>query len=71
MQEVKKVVLLPDEAASFLGIKKNYLYQLTNARKIPFYRPSGGRRGRIYFKQSELEEYLFRNRQPADSEGVS
>jgi len=65
MQEVKKVALSVEAAAIFLGVKKNYLYQLIHKRKIPCYHPSGGR---VFFRESELTEYLFRNRQAADYE---
>lgn len=65
MQEVKKAALSVDEAAVFLGVKKNYLYQLIFKRRIPCYRPTGGR---VFFRQNELEEFLFRNRQSADYE---
>jgi len=65
MQEVKRAALSVEAAAIFLGVKKNYLYQLIHKRKIPCYRPSGGR---VFFRQNELEEFLFRNRQAADYE---
>ncbi|MCL2008556.1 MAG: helix-turn-helix domain-containing protein [Treponema sp.] len=63
---MEKVVLTVDEAAQFLKLKKSYIYKLIGNKKIPFYRP-GGRR--IYFKPSDLEAYVFRNRQAADYEG--
>jgi excisionase family DNA binding protein len=51
--------LTVDEAAAFTGLKKSYLYKLISKRKIPFYKPLGGR---VYFKQEELEGFIFRNR---------
>ena len=56
-----------DEAAAFTGLKKNYLYKLICQGKIPCYKPNGGRG---YFKPSELESFLFRNRKAADYEAV-
>lgn len=47
------------EAAEFLGLTVGYLYKLTMARKIPYYKPFGNR---CYFKRSELEQFLERNR---------
>lgn len=47
------------EAAEFLRITLGGLYQLTFKRAIPFYKPSK----KLYFKQSELIEYINRNKQ--------
>lgn len=66
MAEVQKAVLTVEDASIFLGMKKNYLYQLIFKKKIPCYRIVAG--GRVYFKQEELEKFLFRNRQAADYE---
>ena len=57
--------LTVDEAAQFLGFKKNYVYKLIHLKKIPFYKPLGGR---VYFKAEELEAFVFRNRQAASYE---
>ena len=54
-----------DEAAAFTGLSKNYIYKLIHQRKIPFFKPLGGR---VFFKQEELESFIFRNRQAADYE---
>jgi len=58
--------LTVDEAAVFMGLSKNYLYKLICKKKVPHYKPLGGR---VFFKQDELEAFLFRNRQPASYEG--
>ena len=50
------------EAAEYLNLKPAYIYKLISQRKIPFYKPMGGR---VYFKPADLEKFLFRNRQPA------
>lgn len=55
-----------NEAAVFTGLSKNYLYKLVHQKKIPYYKPLGGR---VFFKQDELEAFIFRNRQAADYEG--
>lgn len=54
-----KDVLTSDEAARYMGISRSYLYKLTMRCEIPFYKPTGKV---CYFKRSELEEYLLRNR---------
>ena len=57
-----------DEAAEFTGLSKFYLYKLVHQQKIPHYKPMGGR---LFFKQSELESFIFRGRQGADYEGAA
>ena len=57
-----------DEAASFTGLSKNYLYKLVHQKKIPYYKPLGGR---VFFRQNELECFIFRNRHAANYEGGS
>ena len=54
-----------DEASAFTGLSKNYIYKLVHQRKIPHYKPTGGR---LFFKQDELEGFIFRNRQAAGYE---
>jgi excisionase family DNA binding protein len=53
------------EAAAFTGLKTGYLYKLIHEKKLPCYKPMGGR---VFFKQSELETFMFRGRQAADYE---
>jgi excisionase family DNA binding protein len=57
-----------NEAAAFTGLSKNYLYKLIHQKKIPHYKPNGGR---VFFKQEELEGFIFRGRQAANYEGAS
>ena len=54
-----------DEAADFTGLKKNYIYKLICQKKIPYYKPNGGK---VFFRADELESFIFRNRQSADYE---
>ena len=67
MEQTQKVLSV-NEAAAFTGLTKNYIYKLVHLKKIPCYKPLGGR---IFFKPAELENFLFRNRQGADYEAVS
>jgi excisionase family DNA binding protein len=55
------------EAAKFTGLSPNYLYKLVHFRKIPFYKPTGGR---LFFKQEDLEKFIFRGRVLADYEAI-
>ncbi len=54
-----KQVLNLNEAAKYLDISKSHLYKLTSRKEIPFYCPQGKR---LYFKKSELDQWLTRNR---------
>lgn len=47
------------EACTFLDFSKSYLYKLTSSRQICHFKPHGKK---IYFKRSDLEEWLLRNR---------
>lgn len=54
-----KNVLNIDDVAILTGMSKGYVYQLTHDKKIPFYKPTGKQ---IYFKRSEVEDWMTRNR---------
>jgi excisionase family DNA binding protein len=53
------------EAAIFLNLKPSYVYNLVHYGKLPAYKPGGKI---LLFKESELLEYAFRNKQSADFE---
>jgi excisionase family DNA binding protein len=53
------------EASEYLGLSKSHLYKLTSANKIAFFKPAGKM---IYFKRSDLNKYLFRNRKASENE---
>jgi excisionase family DNA binding protein len=61
MEQVEKPVTV-DEAVAFTGLSRHYLYKLIHQKKIPHYKPNGGK---VFFKKKELEEFIFRNRQAA------
>jgi excisionase family DNA binding protein len=44
------------EASKFTGYTKAYLYRLVSMKKIPYHKPNNGR---LFFKQEELESYLY------------
>jgi len=56
--------LTAPEAAAFVGLKISYLYKLAMLGKIPYYKP----RGKLYFKQTDLEAFALRGRRAADYE---
>lgn len=58
-------ILTLEEAVTYLQVSKSYLYKLTFKKEIPFYKPSGKL---IYFKKSELDEWIFKNRESNNEE---
>ncbi|MBC5774240.1 helix-turn-helix domain-containing protein [Pontibacter sp. KCTC 32443] len=54
----QKTVLNFDEAASYTGLSKSYLYKLTSTAQIPHFKPQGKH---IYFSKLELDQWLQRN----------
>ena len=61
----QKDILTLREAALYAGISTSYLYKLTSARRIPFYKPA---LKLIFFRKAELDNWLLKNRQPTISE---
>jgi excisionase family DNA binding protein len=61
-------VLAVPEAAKFLNISESHLYRLTSQNAIPHYSPGGKR---IYFKRTELEEYLVSIQKVSDKGDIS
>jgi len=60
-------LLTVEQAARFLNLSKSYLYKLVCQKKIPYYKPFGGK---IYFIQDELESYVKASRCPAAHETI-
>ena len=59
-----KEVMTIEEASKYLGFKTSYLYRLTSSNKIPFYKPGH----KVFFKRSELEEWVFNHRESTHDE---
>lgn len=62
---LQKEVLSLSEACEYLNVSASYLYKLTCTNQVPHYVPTGKK---IYFKRSELDAWLLRNRQSSDSD---
>ncbi len=56
---LQKEILSLQEACIYLCISQSYMYKLTSSRKIPHYSPMGKL---IFFKRTELDEWVFKNR---------
>lgn len=54
-----KEVLNMVEAGRYLELSLSHLYKLTSTGMIPHYKPNGKK---LYFKRSELDAWLLRNR---------
>jgi excisionase family DNA binding protein len=55
---VKEEIFTIDEAAHFTKLAKQTIYQLTSKREIPFFKKCK----KLFFKKSELEQWLFASR---------
>jgi excisionase family DNA binding protein len=64
-ENLNKEIFNFNEACTFLDYSKSYLYKLTHLRQIPHYKPNNKK---LYFKRSDLEEWLLRNRVKTDVE---
>ena len=59
-----KEVLTTEELSLFSGLSLSRIYALVNERQIPHYKHNR----RIYFKKSEIEEWMLQNRVPTQAE---
>nr|WP_320989365.1 helix-turn-helix domain-containing protein [Bacteroides intestinalis] len=59
-----KPVLLVEEAAIFTGFSVQHLYRLTSTKQIPHYKKDR----KLYFKKSELEEWMLEHRVQTNEE---
>ncbi len=62
---LQKTVLNLNEAAKYLDVSPSHLYKLTSTKQIPHFCPQGKK---LYFKRSELDSWLQRNRQSSTEE---
>lgn len=60
-----KAVLTFKEACLYTGLAKSWMYKLTHKGKIPHYKPNGKR---LYFKKTELENWMLRNKVLSEDE---
>ena len=62
---LKKNVLNFSETCKYLGLSKSHLYKLTSSKSIPHFCPQGKR---LYFKRTDMDDWLLRNRQDTQDE---
>jgi excisionase family DNA binding protein len=65
METLSKRVLSFEEAASYMGVSKSWLYKATAQKLISHYKPNGKM---IFFDREELEAYLLSVRVKPQSE---
>lgn len=61
----QKEVLTISDLVEYTGWTKPYIYQLTSKGEIPYYKPTGGT---LFFKKSEIDRWLLRNRSASNDE---
>jgi excisionase family DNA binding protein len=61
----KETPICIGEVAELTGFSLSYIYKLTHWKRIPCYKPTNGR---LFFYESEVLDFLARNRQDADYE---
>lgn len=54
-----------EQACAYLGVSSAQMYQYTHRKALPFYKPLGRR---IYFKRSELDDFIGSGRIAPQSE---
>lgn len=59
IEKQAREILRVDDVAELIGSNRNGIYKLVFNRRIPHYKPTGGR---LYFKRSEIEAWLLSNR---------
>ena len=62
---INKHFLSFKEALKYLNVSDSFLYKMTSARKITFFKPSGKL---IYFKKEDLDNWLLQKKSKAVEE---
>ena len=62
---LKKEMLNFNDTCKYIDASPSHLYKLTSTRKIPHFCPQGKK---LYFKRTELDDWLQRNRQISKDE---
>jgi predicted DNA-binding transcriptional regulator AlpA len=65
MERIKEKPIRIDKVMELSGFSRSYIYKLVHWEKIPCHRPT---HGWLFFYESEVLDFLGRNRQAADYE---
>ena len=60
-----KEILSFNEVATYTGLSKSYLYKLTSAGAISYYKPNGKM---LYFLKTDVDLFLLQNRVASSQE---
>lgn len=58
MLSYSKRVLTVDELASYLGMKKSYIYKLVHKNEIPYSKPLGKM---LFFEKEKIDKWILQN----------
>lgn len=64
----EKTPMTVEQAATFTGFTKSYLYHLIHSGKIPSYKPDMSRQGKVILCKEELTAFCFQNRRASNEE---
>ncbi len=62
-----KNVLGVEDVALLLGVSKSKIYELVQAREMPYYKPRGKQ---LYFDRAEVEAWMKRNKVESQEDGM-
>jgi predicted DNA-binding transcriptional regulator AlpA len=65
MEKIREPFIRMDKVVELTGFSQSNIYKLVYLKKIPCYKPT---RGRLFFKESEILDFIDRCRQAADYE---
>jgi len=65
MEGIREIPIRLNKVMELSGYSRSYIYKLVHWKKIPCHKPTNGR---LYFFESEIIDFLARNRQSADYE---
>ena len=65
IEQQEKKVLNFEDFIKYTGFSKSVGYKLTHEKRIPFYKPTGGK---LFFKKEEVDLWLTRNRVASQDE---
>jgi excisionase family DNA binding protein len=65
MEKVRERPIQLDKVMELTGYSRSYIYKLVHFKQIPYYKPTGGR---LFFHESEILDFLSRNKIAADYE---
>jgi predicted DNA-binding transcriptional regulator AlpA len=65
MEKIRERPIRVDKVVELSGYSRSYIYKLVHWKKIPFRKPTNGR---LFFYESEILNFIERNRQAADYE---